>query len=196
MARGTRFTNATGFDLGGRRRRSTLSMAPLIDFTFILLIFFMVVTHFDRFSVIEVLMKEDGQKPLPPVAREEREQARILRLVIRRDGRFLLDGRDIGDVTTFVTALARHGGVAGTAERPVLLVQPEGDVSMQLFVDAVGALGNLRGYSVRIVSPSPEAERQAGPATVAAGPVSAADSRASAMLVTGTTTTPGEGGRP
>ncbi|MGI9387838.1 MAG: ExbD/TolR family protein, partial [Methyloligellaceae bacterium] len=42
------------FQLSGARQRASLSLAPLIDVTFILLIFFMLVTQFSHVAPLDV----------------------------------------------------------------------------------------------------------------------------------------------
>jgi biopolymer transport protein ExbD len=141
-----------GFALEGRRRRSVLSMAPLIDFTFILLIFFMVVTQFDRFTPVDMTVNRATQAPvaLPPPAETER---RRLHLRVRADGIMVLDGEAIGDVETFTGVLAHHQAPAGAPPeaRPLLLVEMEDEVSVQLIIDTMQALQKLPGLAVRIV---------------------------------------------
>ena len=154
MARGVRSVKASGFDLGGKRRRSTLSMAPLIDFTFILLIFFMVVTQFDRFTTVDVSMQKSARNTtLPPLTAEKGEMERSLHLVIREDGRFVLNGKDIGDIQSFAGVLRERVTEMKEGNAPLLFVEPEAAVSMQLFIDALNTLKALHGFSMRIVSP-------------------------------------------
>jgi biopolymer transport protein ExbD len=141
-----------GFALPGKRRRSVLSMAPLIDFTFILLIFFMVVTQFDRFTAVDVSVSKAPVRtaqPPPPQPRKTKK----LRLTIRADGVFLLDGEEIGDIDSFTGVLAHHQPPqkAAATEKPLLMVDPEPEVSVQLLIDAMNALKTLPGFNVRIV---------------------------------------------
>ncbi len=165
MARGVRSAKASGFDLGGKRRRSTLSMAPLIDFTFILLIFFMVVTQFDRFTTVDVSMQKSVQNTaLPPLTAEKDEKEKPLHLVIREDGRFLLNGKDIGDVQSFAGVLRERAAEMQEGQAHLLFLEPQAAVSLQLFIDALNALKGLQGLSMRIVSPVSENARSREPA--------------------------------
>ena len=163
-------TGGGGFALEGRRRRSVLSMAPLIDFTFILLIFFMVVTQFDRFTPVDMTVNRSTQAPvtLPPPPPGERKR---LHLLVRADGTFLLDGEAIGDVETFTGVLAHHQAPAEAdpASRPLLMVEMEDDVSVQLIIDTMQALQKLPGLAVRIVF-RPRATAAAAPAGTGAAP--------------------------
>lgn len=160
MARGVRSAKASGFDLGGKRRRSTLSMAPLIDFTFILLIFFMVVTQFDRFTTVDVSMQKSVRNTaLPPLTAEKDEKEEPLHLVIREDGRFVLNGEDIGDVQSFAGVLRERAAKIQEGRARPLFLEPQAAVSLQLFIDALNALKPLHGFSMRIVSPVSEKAR-------------------------------------
>ena len=163
MAHGTGSSQLSGFALEGKRRRSVLSMAPLIDFTFILLIFFMVVTQFDRFTPVDVSMRKSAARAAAPMARTPETERRILHLAIHEDGGFLLDGERIGDVETFAGVLAHHQAPEkDRAERkPLLLVEPREAVSVQLLIDALNALKAVPGFDVRIVTPGAAAARPA-----------------------------------
>ncbi len=197
MRSGARTSRPAGFVLEGKRRRSALSMAPLIDFTFILLIFFMVVTQFDRFTPVDVsVRKSPGRVATPPSAQERKPRREILHLVIHENGDFLLNGERIGDVTTFAAALARHGPGkdAGTQERPLLLVEPRENVSVQLLIDALGALRNVPGFAVRIVAPGTAGERPAAELP-SDGPEPAPTRTPPPFMTTPRTTEP-SGGRP
>ncbi len=155
MTRGTGSSHPAGFTLEGKRRRSVLSMAPLIDFTFILLIFFMVVTQFDRFTPVDVSMRKSAARAAAPMAQTPEKERRILHLAIHEDGGFLLDGERIGDVETFAGVLAHHQAPEKDRpeRKPLLLVEPQGAVSVQLLIDALNALKAVPGFDVRIVTP-------------------------------------------
>ncbi len=161
--------SSAGFAIEGKRRRSVLSMAPLIDFTFILLIFFMVVTQFDRFTPVDVSMRKTPLKTIanPPPA-QEKNRRKKLRLTIRADGIFELDGEEIGDIESFTGVLAHHQAPEKekAADKPLLLVDPREDVSVQLLIDAMNALKSLPGFNVRIVMKGDKVvvERRAAPA--------------------------------
>ncbi len=142
------------FVIEGKRRRSTLSMAPLIDFTFILLIFFMLVTQFDRFTPVDITMRKTPIKTAtPPLSPLPGKRLEKLHLRLRADGGFELDGKDIGGLEKFTGILAHHQplGKQDAAQKPLLLVDPEGEVSVQLLIDTMNALKSLPGFVVRIV---------------------------------------------
>lgn len=155
--RGHIAATSASFTIEGRRRRSTLSMAPLIDVTFILLIFFMVATQFSRFVPVDVRVHKAPVKTLQPhvVLTPGRK---LLKLHVRADGTFELDGREIGDLENFIAVLLRHPSAAGdnTGDKPLLQVDPDGEVSVQLLIDTMNALKGLSGFSVQIITKKPD----------------------------------------
>ena len=141
------------FALEGKRRRSVMSLAPLIDFTFILLIFFMVVTQFDRFAPVDVSVRKTPAQTITPRQLSDTDK-KVMRLRIRADGMVELDGEEIGDVLTFPGVLAHHQPPekAAAENKPLLLVEPDGEVTVQLLIDVMEALKALPGFVIRIVS--------------------------------------------
>ncbi len=150
---GMKSSTEPGFVLEGRRRRSVVSMAALIDFTFILLIFFMVVTQFDKFTPVDVTVRKTPVKTLAGPQPQD-VKTEVLHLRIKADGFFELDGEDIGDIVGFTGVLAHHQPPEKEAaeNKPLLLVAPDGDVSVQLLIDTMHALKALPGFRIRIVS--------------------------------------------
>ena len=153
------------FALEGKRRRSVMSMAALIDFTFILLIFFMVVTQFDRFAPVDVSVRKTPAKTISPQQLVNTDR-RVLRLRVRGDGFMELDGEEIGDIVTFTGVLAHHQPPekAAAENKPLLLVEPDGEVTVQLLIDVMGALKTLPGFAIRIVSREEKKEEAPAPA--------------------------------
>lgn len=67
-----------------------ISMTPMIDVVFLLLIFFMVTTTFSRESIIKVMLPEaDGQQA------EKQKQA--LMLTIDKSGQYFIDDKALSD---------------------------------------------------------------------------------------------------
>ena len=65
-----------------------LSMAPLIDIVFLLLIFFMVTSHFDVASGLRIQLPEVAQRLF-------NQKDNRLRLVIDKSGRMFLEGKRV-----------------------------------------------------------------------------------------------------
>lgn len=143
-----------------------LSLAPLIDVTFILLIFFMLVTQYTKLAPVDVTLGEISQVKVPEQADEAPEMKAQNRLTLRADGSLDLDGEALANLAELGPALQKReprilqaamvpGGEA--AERPVLLLSPEGGVKLQLLIDALAALDQVEGFAVRIAIPRQEA---------------------------------------
>lgn len=135
----------------GTRRRPILSLAPLIDVTFLLLVFFMLVTQFDRFGVIDVTVAKSAPVQLedPAVAGGARDR---VRLVIEEKERLLLDGAEL-TLAELVPALKslRGGSPAAGAAPPLLLLEPEPKVRLQWLVEVFSELATQALYDVRLV---------------------------------------------
>ena len=124
-----------------RRSRNVLvDMTPLIDVVFLLLIFFMVSTTFDRQSQLKV--------DLPQASAQENDQTppRLIEVVVDRQGRFYLDGQELvrHDAQTLERALRKAS--KGDAEVP-LRVTADRQAPFEAVVkvmDAAGRLGMAR----------------------------------------------------
>ena len=149
--------HAPQFALPGRRRRMALSLAPLIDVTFILLIFFMLVTQYSRLAPVDVTLGEISQVQLPEQAAAAPESKAQSRLTLRADGTLELDGQPAPNIAGLPEMLRERGReVLQAGERPVLLVSPDGDVNLQLLIDALSALDEAPMFETRIAIPRQE----------------------------------------
>ena len=115
-----------------RRKRSLISLTPLIDVVFILLIFFMLASNFLQFRSFE--LSAAG----PSVSRSERPSGLVV--AITPDG-LRLDGRP---VTLDALPAGVTQALAGTPGRSVL-VRPAQGVPLQ---QAIEVLDVLRGAGV------------------------------------------------
>ena len=158
--------SAPDFALPGRRRRMALSLAPLIDVTFIMLIFFMLVTQYSRLAPVDVTLGEISQVQLPQQAAAAPESKAQSRLTLRSDGSLDLDGRPVPNIAELPAALREKESQvlqAATApetqadEKPVLLIDPDPDVDLQLLIDTLSALEEAPMFAVQIAIPRQEA---------------------------------------
>ncbi len=124
------------FELPGRRRRAVLSLTPLIDVTFILLIFFMLVTQFERFAAIVFTLYARVEFS---ELRRDGPGAENLLLTIQADGMIRLKGAAPLALNELRESLARQidGSVSPDTEQPVLAVAPEPGVPLQLLIDVL-----------------------------------------------------------
>jgi biopolymer transport protein ExbD len=84
-----------------RRDRIELNMAPMIDVVFLLLIFFMVTTTFEREAVLKI--------QLPQARGQKQDPKRALEIVVDAEGRYYLNQHELADqrVETLKRALAK-----------------------------------------------------------------------------------------
>ncbi|MCY4360422.1 MAG: biopolymer transporter ExbD [Cyanobacteria bacterium MAG APA_bin_95] len=119
--------------MSSRRSRATVSLTPLIDVVFILLIFFMLVSNLQRTNMIDLRVSDRESAPT-------QAQDRALLVTINRDA-LLLDGQHV--------SLAQlREQVALQPQRQVAL-EPADGVSLQ---HVVSVLDQLRGAGARQVS--------------------------------------------
>lgn len=152
------------FDLESRTRRSALSFAPLIDATFILLIFFMLVSQFGRLVPVELSISRETAR----LQTAQGEPSRIIRaeLVLHADGAFMVNGRHFAAVTGLEQVIdlvekffagEELREVTGQPMRSVVLM-PEPDVRLQQLIDVLIALKARPHISVSIVAPAQAGE--------------------------------------
>jgi len=119
--------------MSSRRSRAAVSLTPLIDVVFILLIFFMLVSNLQRTNMIDLRVSDRESAPT-------QAQDRALLVTINRDA-LLLDGQHV--------SLAQlREQVALQPQRQVAL-EPADGVSLQ---HVVSVLDQLRGAGARQVS--------------------------------------------
>jgi len=144
------------FDLPRGRRRAVLSLAPLIDVTFILLIFFMLVTQFDRFAPLQLVLGQKRDAPLQP-PRQHGAGVGTLTLEIGADGALRLDGRDAITIEALPAILTAR--TAGEAE-PLIAIDPEPEVPLQRLLDVLKAVQTVPSLKSRIIVPRKAREAQ------------------------------------
>jgi biopolymer transport protein ExbD len=142
------------FELPGKRRRAVLSLAPLIDVTFILLIFFMLVTQFQRFAPVDVALEAE-RTPVVDTPGGGAGVAETLTLAISADGVLRISGGPGIGIEALTPALIRS--VADVMSRggdsPVIAIAPEPDVALQLLLEVMEAVQKLRSVETQIVVP-------------------------------------------
>ncbi len=118
------------------RRNALVDMTPLIDVVFLLLIFFMVSTTFDRQTQLKVNLPEAG---LPT---EEQAPPKEIAITVDRQGRYYLDGQELvsHDLETLQRALRKAS--QGNSELPVR-VTADRQAPFQAVVRVMDAAGRL-----------------------------------------------------
>lgn len=118
-----------------RREELDLNITPLIDIVFLLLIFFMVSTTFQKESQLRVQLPEASQQA-------EQDPREPLEIVISADGQYALGGRTLSDdsMSTLLPALRQAAG--DDRERP-LVVRADARTPHQAVVRAMDAASRL-----------------------------------------------------
>ena len=128
-----------------------ITLTPLIDVVFLLLIFFMVSTSFVQEAELEITLPEAGQEPRPA---EERQQ---VVLAIDAQGRYVVDGRQVDGTRADALKTALLAAMGTRKDLPLVLRAdtdtPHGAVIRAL--DAAGRLG-LERISFATDFPGPE----------------------------------------
>ena len=125
-----------------RRSRSLVSLTPLIDVVFILLIFLMLVSNFLDRSAFEISMGAAGDAP------ELKSDTPPLELRLMRDGRAELDGRPlpVAEIGRILQTRA-----ADRTDSSLLLVRSDAGVDLQTVVTAMSVARRIPGLKVFLV---------------------------------------------
>lgn len=114
-----------------RKEELELNMTPLIDVVFLLLIFFMVSTTFERESEIKIT--------LPKVSQEGGEtESQVIQVAIDANERIYIDERPLEDIrlATIRAAIAASGQ---NLEDPAVVIKADSEVSHQTVVRVMDA---------------------------------------------------------
>ncbi len=117
----------------------TIGLTPLIDVVFILLIFFMVTTTFDRTSELSIDLPDASGKPSP-------RQKDTLKIAIDVQGQFFINQVKVVGSAPETLLLAVRKVLNGRKDIPVI-IQADADTphhSVVTAMDTVGKLGLTR----------------------------------------------------
>jgi len=114
------------------RSKLVLSLTPLIDVVFILLIFFMLASQFVDWRQIK----------LTPHAQfsEAAGEEQTLSLILQNDGSFMLDGQAVEGLQLAIAVLISHG------KNRTVFIEPQEAVEIQSVIDVIEAL-NASGFT-------------------------------------------------
>ncbi len=132
------------FRRGREPNELAINIMPLIDVVFLLLIFFMVTTSFQRENWMRVnLPQANTPSPAAPAARIE--------VLVDRDGDYRINGRALANnrLSTLTAALEREAG--GDKDLPVVLTAAA-EARHQAVVTAMEAIGAAGFASLRIAT--------------------------------------------
>lgn len=120
------------------RRRATISLTPLIDVVFILLVFFMLATSFMSWRTLELGVAQAGG---------QNEMKGTILVELRKDG-LRLAGRPLSHDTLIDNLASRF---KSNPDQPVL-IKPETGVALQRAVDLVERISAAGGQKVSFLS--------------------------------------------
>ncbi len=116
-------------------RRVDLNITPLIDVVFLLLIFFMVSTTFNRESELQINLPE-ASAGAKQIADE------VVEVIIARDGSFVVHGKALPDQHPSTLRAAIAEAVGGNTKQP-LVIRADGETPHQAVVTAMDAARQL-----------------------------------------------------
>lgn len=121
-----------------------LNLTSLIDVVFLLLIFFMVTTTFERQALVEIELPEASAEP-------SQQSAAPLELVISEDGRYFLGSNEVLNtrVDTLIEALEQAAG--GNRDQS-LTIRGDRRTQLQAFVVAMDAAAQAGFGNVSIAT--------------------------------------------
>jgi len=123
-----------------RNRNPELNITPLIDVVFLLLIFFMVSTTFDKYSEIRI--------ELPQAQAQKSEEAPdFIDLTIDREGRFYVDQREVVNTSADTLRRALKKALGERSEVPVV-ISADARTPHQSVVTAMDAAGRAGLYRI------------------------------------------------
>ncbi len=111
-----------------RRRRNIVSLTPLIDVVFILLVFFMLASSFQQWSAFQL--------EVPANTQSEAEDADIVLIELATDGGLRVDGAP----TSMDGFVQRVQAARATDPTRAISVMPAADVPLQRIVEVMDRL--------------------------------------------------------
>lgn len=134
-----------------RAEELELNLTPLIDVVFLLLIFFMVTTTFDRETQLKI--------ELPQASGELKKAKKMLDVSIDAKGRFFVNEAEVinTDIETIKKALSQ---AAEGNEKPPILINADGNASHQSVVKVLDAASQLGFVNITFAASQPSAEKK------------------------------------
>ena len=132
---------------GRARTEPEINLTPLIDVVFLMLIFFMISTTFNRESELRIQLPEASTEP----SDEKRE---VTELVINREGRFFLGEQEVAGLELENVKRALEQFRRGVdAERP-LIISADAQAPYQAVIRAMDAAGQLGIHAISLTTKS------------------------------------------
>lgn len=134
-----------------RREEPDLNLTPLIDVVFLLLIFFMVSTTFERDTEITLELPEASGEPL-------KTERVVVEISIDAEGRYYVNQQEL--INTQMDTLKRGIQQAvGDAERPQVILSADRKTPHQAVITAMDAARQLGLLNLTFATSSPAESR-------------------------------------
>jgi len=136
------------------KRRKTeefdLNLTPLIDVVFLLLIFFMVTTTFDRETQLKI--------ELPQALGERKTATETLEISVDMKNRFFINQKEVvnSGLETIKKALKQ---AAGERKNPPLLISADGQATHQSVITVLDAAAQLGFVNITFAANEPKPEK-------------------------------------
>jgi len=128
----------------------SVNLTPLIDVVFILLIFFMVSTTFQRESEIKIELPEASSEPV-----EEKED--VLEIVIDIEGHYFIDEQQVVNTELETLKIAIQKFLGEQTEMPVV-IRADRNTPYEAVVRAMDATAQLGLLQMSLATNQPESE--------------------------------------
>ena len=116
-----------------------ISLTPVIDIVFILLIFFMLASNFNKVGEVNMNMNKESTT-------SSKEDIKIIKLLVRQDETVLTEGKVYGDNEILNMINLAIGDVAKYS----IILTTEDDVTYQIFMNIISYLKNNKLDNVSI----------------------------------------------
>lgn len=124
-----------------------LNLTPLIDVVFLLLIFFMVTTTFDKETELKI--------ELPQASGEQKKAKQVVEISIDSKSRFYVDQKEVvnSGLETIKKAIKQ---AAGDRQSPPLLISADGQATHQSVITVLDAAGQLGFVNITFAASEPQ----------------------------------------
>lgn len=128
---------------GKRTQNVDINLTPLIDVVFLMLIFFMVSTTFDRETRIKVQLPEATE-----VQQEQEQKVAPVKIVIDAKGRFYVNDRELVNTEFSILKRELEKQVEGMKEMPPVMIIADADTPHQAVMTAMDAASQAGLYNM------------------------------------------------
>ncbi len=134
-----------------KKQEVSINLTPLIDVVFILLIFFMVTTNFNRESQIDIDLPEATADPLDI-------QPKLLEISVNSEGRFFINAKSVVNTQkeTLVKAIKE---IAGDQTDWQVIISGDANAPYQSIITAMEASRESGYFDFNLVTVNPTEEK-------------------------------------